>query len=894
MDLKNQLQEALGSGYALERELEGGGMSRVFVARDLALKRDIVVKLLRPELLTGVSIERFEREISLAATLQHPHIVPLLSAGALAPYGASADTRLPFYTMPFIHGESLRARLGGPAGLSVDETIHILRDIASALAHAHAEGVVHRDIKPENVILSGGVAVVTDFGVAKAMKLASTGRDTGLGLTSGGLALGTPAYMSPEQASADPDVDHRADIYSFGCVAYEMLSGASPFANRPPQQMLAAHVTEAPPALAGRRPGLSSALAALVMRCLSKLPGDRPQSAVDLLAELDAVTRRASPRSPTVLTLVAVVAGLGVVALLVWMRGGPDRTPAVESTRPVSSAPELELDPAISPDGKLVAYASGPLFGMRIYVRRLAGGPAVMLSGSTAGDHRWPRWSPDGEQIVFTDRRADSSAAYVVPYVGGTPRLVVAASGSGGVTTPTWSADGKQIAYGDQREGGVILLQSLEGGAPIPLVAGAGLHSPTFSADGRRLAYVAGNVEGQTVLNIAASSIWIVTVPGGKPIRLTDSTHSNTSPVWSPDGQSLFFISDVAGERDIYRQRLSRNGEPVEGPLRLTTGLGASALSLSGDGTRAVYSVLRLRSQIWRAPISPGKPSPLSAISLVTRDAQAIEGLDVSHDGRWLAYDSNRGGNQDIYKVLVDGGEPIQLTHDPAPDFLPQWSADGREIAYYSLRTGNRDVRVMDAEGRDDRAVTTAPAEELYPTWSPDGRALAYISYEKRREVFVVSRDTRGLWSGQRRITAESGDGGEARFPRWSPDGLWIAYVAGTLQAESGSRGGESLRLISPSGGAPRTLIAGGELGGRIRFAAWGPDPRVVYVHVYSAPSSASFWSVPLSRGAPRLLLKVDDPERTVRRQEFATDGRWLFFTLAADESDIWVMELKR
>jgi Tol biopolymer transport system component len=190
--------------------------------------------------------------------------------------------------------------------------------------------------------------------------------------------------------------------------------------------------------------------------------------------------------------------------------------------------------------------------------------------------------------------------------------------------------------------------------------------------------------------------------------------------------------------------------------------------------------------------------------------------------------------------------------------------------------------------------VTSASAEELYPTWSPDGRALAYISFEKRREVFVVSRDARGVWSGQRRITAESGDGGEARFPRWSPDGQWIAYVAGTLQAESGSRGGESLNLIAPAGGTPRALIAGGELGGRIRFAAWGPDPRVVYVHVYATEGGASFWSVPLSGGSPRLLLKVDDPARSVRRQEFATDGRLLYFTLAADESDIWVMELKR
>lgn len=895
MELKDRLQASLGTAYTLEREIEGGGMSRVFVARDTTLKRDIVVKLLRPELLTGVSVERFEREILLAARLQHPHIVPLLFAGTVAPDADAMGARLPFFTMPFIRGESLRTRLGDGGGLPISETIHVLRDIASALAHAHAEGVVHRDIKPENVMLSGGVAVVTDFGVAKAMKLATTAGDTRRALTSVGLTLGTPAYMSPEQASADPEIDHRADIYSFGCVAYEMLSGESPFGNRSPQQTLAAHVTETPPPLVARQAGLPAALAALVMQCLAKLPSDRPQSADELLGALDALSAPAALSRPRrwIGPAVATV-GLGVAALLLLKGGGPDRSFTVESTRLVSSAPELEVDPAISPDGKLVAYASGPLFGMRIYVRQLTGSSAVMISGAQPGDHRWPRWSPDGLQILFADRRADSSAAYVVPAVGGTPRLVVEAAGSGAVTTPAWSADGTQIAYGDQRQGGAILLQSMAGGVPTQLVAGPGLHSPAFSPDGGRLAYVAGNVEGQTVLNIAASSIWVVAIPGGKPVRLTDSTHSNTGPVWTPDGESLLFISDLFGEKDIYQQRVARNGEPVGEPLRLTTGLGAFGLSLAGDGSRAVYSVLRLRSQVWRAAIGPGRPTPLSDIHLVTRDAQAIEGLDVSRDGKWLAYDSNRGGNQDIYKVLVDGGEPIQLTTDPAPDFMPQWSRDGREIAYYSLRAGNRDIRAMNAEGRDDRAVTSGPEEELYPTWSPDGQALAFISFANRRELAMVSRDARGGWSNRRQLTPERGDSGEARFPRWSPDGKWIAYIAGTLQAESGSRGGESLILVSPSGGASRTLIAGGELGGRIRFAAWGPDPRVIFVHVYSSDGGASFWSVPLSGGSPRLLLDVNDPARSVRRQEFTTDGLRLFFTLAADESDVWVMELRR
>src|SRR5437870_1822326 len=244
-------------------------MARVFVAEQTALDRKVVIKLLPPETAAQVSLERFKREILLAAKLQHPHIVPLLTAGEA--------NGLPYFTMPFVDGESLRVRLARHGELPVNQAIRMLREIASALAYAHEHGIVHRDIKPDNVLLSGGSAMVTDFGVAKALS-ASSNAEHG-GITSLGVALGTPAYMSPEQASADPSVDHRADIYSVGVLAYELLTGQPPFAGRTPQNLLAAHVTEAPEAITRRRASLPPALAALVMRCVEKRPADRPQSA---------------------------------------------------------------------------------------------------------------------------------------------------------------------------------------------------------------------------------------------------------------------------------------------------------------------------------------------------------------------------------------------------------------------------------------------------------------------------------------------------------------------------------------------------------------------------------------------------------------------------------------
>ena len=279
-DLRATLERTLGDSYTFERELVGGGMSRVFVAMDRNLGRQIIVKVLPADVAAELSVERFRREIHLAAKLQHPHIVPVLSAGEV--------NGLPYFTMPFVEGESLRSRLSRVGELPVAEAVRILREVASAISYAHKHGVAHRDIKPDNVMLTDEFALVTDFGVAKALtessKAPGVATLTGLGVT-----LGTPAYMAPEQATADPSLDHRVDIYAFGVMAYEMLTGSLPFAGRKTQAMLAAHAVEKPEAIERRRRTVPHALGALVMRCLENHPADRPQSAADLLTTLDSV-----------------------------------------------------------------------------------------------------------------------------------------------------------------------------------------------------------------------------------------------------------------------------------------------------------------------------------------------------------------------------------------------------------------------------------------------------------------------------------------------------------------------------------------------------------------------------------------------------------------------------
>jgi len=295
----DELQRALGTQYRIDRELGGGGMSRVFVAEETALGRMVVVKLLPPEMAAAVSAERFRREIQTVARLQHPHIVTVLSAG-------SADGLL-FYTMPFVDGRSLRDRLASDGPLPVDAVVGIAREIAGALAYAHGQGLVHRDIKPENVLLSQGHALVTDFGIAKALSQTAPATSTsepavttGGALTGMGMSIGTPMYMAPEQGVGDPDTDHRADLYSLGVMLYELLAGTTPFAGRSAHQLLRAHMMETPPSLAERRPDVPPALEVLVMQCLAKKPEDRPASGDEIVRALRTLEQssrtRATPR----------------------------------------------------------------------------------------------------------------------------------------------------------------------------------------------------------------------------------------------------------------------------------------------------------------------------------------------------------------------------------------------------------------------------------------------------------------------------------------------------------------------------------------------------------------------------------------------------------------------
>ena len=346
-DLRDRLQAALGDTFTVERELGGGGMSHVFLATERRFDRQVVIKLLPPDVTGGVSLDRFNREIQLVARLQNPHIVPVITAG-------EADG-VPFFTMPFVEGRSLRDLLKAGTKVSIAEGTNILRDVATALAYAHERGIVHRDIKPDNVLLSGGAAVVTDFGVAKAISSAREGTSApGGSLTQIGFSLGTPLYMAPEQAAADPNTDHRADIYSFGVMAFELFSGSPPFSGRAPAALLAAQMTEVPPLLSTKRPDAPVPLVELVRRCLEKEPSKRPQSAAEVVQLLDealvssgqpALGPAAVPAAPPKMNKYVMALAFGAVfviagtASLIFSRRGDDTAASSSTPRSVAVLP---------------------------------------------------------------------------------------------------------------------------------------------------------------------------------------------------------------------------------------------------------------------------------------------------------------------------------------------------------------------------------------------------------------------------------------------------------------------------------------------------------------------------------------------------------------------------
>jgi Tol biopolymer transport system component len=745
-------------------------MGEVYRARDARLGREVAVKILPPEVAGDPARRsRFEREARAVAALNHPAVLALHDVG-------EADG-VAFLVTELLEGETLRDRLRrGPVACA--RVAEWGAAAAEALAAAHGRGIVHRDLKPENLFLTrDGRLKVLDFGLAKELLVAAGGEEdpTLSSPTRAGLVLGTLGYLSPEQARGET-VDGRSDLFSLGCVLYEALAGRRAFGGRTAQDLIAAVLKDDPPDVAGIRPEVPAALARVVERCLAKEREARFQSASDLAFALSSIAQgsgaqvapAARAKHPSRLGWPLLALGVGAAGLAAgfWLRpSGEVAEPMVLALTPGTSR---EASPAISPDGKFVAYLASDEGRTDVWVKFVGGGPAVNLtaghdlvvqSQATIGG---PEISPDGGAIAVRAGRSDEPYAqrgvWLVPApLGGPPRkLLDRASGL------RWSADGSRIVYmrPDPARGDALLVARSDGTGErvlVPPAQGLHFHEPTWSPDG---AWVYFN-RGLMANNDAPTEIWRMPIGGGAAERVVATQGVARDPLLTPDGRVLVYAGDQSGGTLNLWWRPLRGG----GERRLTRGAGDYlAPRISRDGRRLVCEA---RTSVGSLRIlDTHAPSPGLGAALTGAGAQD-EAPSSARTGR-IAFSSARSGTHDIWTSDADGSNPRPLTSDAEIDSLPAISPDGSRVAFVSSRAGRRGLWMVAAEGGAPHLLVPVDVVDR-PSWSPDGRSLVYAAEGEDAQI--------GLWVA----SADDGarvaiPGVRGRGPAWSPSADLIAY----------------------------------------------------------------------------------------------------------------------
>lgn len=862
--------------YRVIRQLGRGGMGVVYLAEDPRLERHVALKLLPLHLHADPRAERLLLDEARAAcALDHPHIATIYEVG-------QAQDGRPFIAMAYYDGETLREQLARGAATEED-ALRIAAQIADGLAAAHANGIVHRDIKPENILITrDGRVKILDFGLARMEADAAPG-----------VVRGTVAYMSPEHVRGET-VDARSDVWSLGVVLYELLAGVRPFSGDE-RVVLRAIVEDRPAPIPA---SLAPALARIVERCLRPQPADRYPTAGVLLEELAELSRSGSDRDRSgnsgagaggaivatrrrrtrILVSTAVAAGAVALAFLGWpaLNASPSG-PIVSGLRQVTRAPEPELDPVLSPDGRFLAYASGWDGYGDLFVRDLRRGQTVPLTYNVPGSHYGPRWTAGGDSIVFHTAGSSTGWPGWSGYEGWSsvmPRL-------GGPASPfsqgrVWDFFGGAMLY---TVPGGLLVRDGPGMAPRR-IAGGGLvlHSARFSPDGSKVVFVEGGsdvaADGWSIGNVDASGIRIVPTAGGDVVRVTDDFHQNVSPVWLPDGRRILFLSNRDGPRDIYLLRLSADGRPLSAPVRVTTGLDAHTISISEDGRAVAFARMLVRRNVRAVDIPEQGSVSISAARLVTTGNQRAENHGVSKDGRFLLFDSNLEGNQDIYLLRLGDDEPRRLTQHRADDFHPDLSPDGRTVAFYSTRFGTRDLFLMNMDGGGVTRLTRAATEEAHPTFSPDGNALCYEvrggTDQPHPMIAVMTRaDSGAPWGPARRIAS-------GWTPHWSPEGDRLV-----LEADSGI-------VITTLTGDERLIVRRTWQG--FAWPHWAPD-GTIYFRGVDDDGQAGIFAIASDGESPRMVVRLDDPRFKVQ-YGLSVAGNTLFMSVTEYESDIWMLNL--
>jgi eukaryotic-like serine/threonine-protein kinase len=861
-------------------------MGDVYLAQDITLDRDVALKVLPPALADNPDRRaRFTREAKAVAALNHPNIVTL--------YSVEEAAGIHFITMELVKGKTL-AEMLPTKGFVLGTFFEIAIPVVDAVAAAHRRGIAHRDLKPANIMVSeDGRVKVLDFGLATATPQLLN-RDGNEVLTRSatleGHIVGTPAYMSPEQAEGKT-VDARSDIFSLGVVFYEMVTGERPFGGDTPASIVSSILKDTPRSVSQLQPAIPRELARLVHRCLAKDPLSRFQSAIDLRHGLEETkqdvdsgdvpsTRPRTHESPRARRMVPALAAAALVAITaaVWLLRNRESVPAaprLQNAVQVTSALDVESYPTWSPDGVRVAYQMGRagynfIGDHDIWVAQLGGGEPVNLTKDQPSNDRMPSWSPDGREIAFFSDRDGSWGLYTMAAIGGQPRSILSLPGIDNLnwSAPQWVRGGTQLLV-SVRQGGdnvviVVSLHTLETTrVALPSHDGNFIWDLSVNPDGRRFAYAEGGRGGTEV-----TRLWTIPASGGAPVALTDGRTNVRSPTWSRDGRKVFYISNRGGSMDLWQQVVADDGRPIGEPLAVTNGLGIRSAAFSPDGKHLAYARGAWVANVFRVPVLADRPATWANAQQVTSERAYIEFVDVSPDGALLAVSSDRHGNQDLWLLPSAGGEMTQLTTDLTPDWNPRWSPDGREIAFYGYRSGNRDIWVMPSRGGPARQLTSNPARDSNPTWSPDGHEIAFQSGRAQGSgIWIV--DAKG--SDARFVTAN--DPAE-----WSPDGHGFVVVRQ-----------EKLYRVAKDGGEPVLLSPTVEHAYSLRFSR---DGRWIYYSVIGGPrEQQDFWKLSLNDGTISRVTRLEGRRGNIG-DNFATDGRYLYFTWREDDGDIWVTDV--
>ena len=766
----SRVQTALTDRYRVEREVGAGGMATVYLAQDLRHDRQVAVKVLRPELAVVLGAERFLAEIKTTAHLQHPHILPLFDSGG--------TNSFLFYVMPFVEGETLRTRLTREKQLPVAEATRIASEAASALDYAHRHAVVHRDIKPENILLQDGQALVADFGIALAASKAGAAR-----MTETGMSLGTPHYMSPEQAMGEREITARSDIYALGVVLYEMLTGDPPFTGSTAQAIVARVLTEAPRPIIPQRHTIPPHVEAAVLTALEKLPADRFATAAEFADALTGrnyvPTRPSAPtpsshapavnsgrRDPVSLALLGIAAVAAAAALWGWLRSTPAPTvnrfslflPPEQALQPVTQSGNRV---AISPDGKRLVYVGPAERGGQLWLRELDKLSSTPIAGTEGA--ATPFFSPDGRHVGFL---INGAKLRTVSLDGGP---VLTLSDSVNSTGGDWGIDGYVYFEVDS---GIARIRSSGGASEIVYNMlkrdEVGAEWPVLLPNAKAMTFRTRRA------NQAATDFQIVAMklPGGEPKVLMRGVYARYSPtghllVATAHGKLLAVPFDP--------DKLEVTGSPIA----LLEGIGVEGtgfsinLGLSGNGT-LVYTTggaTGLRRPVW-----VNREGVESQVDPAWQPQGTVVNFALSPDGKALAVDVSQNGINTIWTKQLPAGPYSRLTFGDTGNMRPTWSADGRSIVYLANVTNVGGTPVMRrADGTGGPRTLLQPK----PAWGQafqtrDGRWLVL-----RSSIFEAGKgDVYGVRTGDTTLVPLAHGPATEGDAAVSPDGRWLAYVS--------------------------------------------------------------------------------------------------------------------